>query len=106
MAANCPTCIQFAKRQPKEPLQPHSVPSFPWQKLATDLFGYQGAQYLLVTDYYSTEYRIIRKLISTTSAAVINHLKSVSAENGILETLIFDNGPLYSSQEFAIFCKQ
>ena len=29
MTANCPTCMQFSKRQPKEPLHPHSVPSFP-----------------------------------------------------------------------------
>ena len=41
--------------------------------LATDLFDYQGTQYLLVTDYYS-KYTIVRKLNSTISAAVINHL--------------------------------
>ena len=99
MTANCPTCMQFPKRQPKEPLHPYSVPSFPRQKLATDLFYDQGAQYLLVTDYYS-KYPIVRKLNSTTSVAVINHLKSIFAENGIPETLISDNGPQFSSQEF------
>ena len=97
--------MQFSKSQPKEPLPPYSVPSFPWQKLATDFFDYQGAQYLLVTDYYS-KYPIVRKLNSTTSAAVINHLESIFAENGIPETLISDNGLQYSSQEFAAFCKQ
>ena len=97
--------MQFSKRQPKEPLHPHSVPSFPWQKLATDLFDYQGAQYLLVTDYYS-KYPIVRKLNSITSAAIVNNLKSILAENGIPETLMSDNGLQYSSQEFAAFCKQ
>ena len=105
MTDNCPTCMQFSKRQSKEPLHPHSVPSFPWQKLGTDLFDYQGAQYLLVTDYYS-KYPVVRKLNSATSAAVINHLKSIFAEHGIPETLVSDNGPQYSSQEFAAFCKQ
>ena len=100
-----PTCMQFSKRQPKEPLHPQSVPSIPWQKLATDLFDYQGAQYLLVTDYYSKS-PIVRKLNSTTSAAVINHIKSIFAKNGMPETLISDNGPQYSSQEFVAFCKQ
>ena len=85
MTANCPTCMQFSQRQPKEPLHPPSVPSFPWQKLATDLFDYKGAQYLLVTDYYS-KYPIVRKVNSTITAAVINHLKSIFAENGIPET--------------------
>ena len=70
-----------------------------------NLFDYQGAQYLLVTDYYN-KYPIVRKLNSTTSAAVINHLKSIFTENGIPETLISDNSPQYSSQEFAAFCKQ
>ena len=50
MTANCPTCIQFLKNQQKELLHPHNVPSFPWQKVATDLFDYQGGQYLLITD--------------------------------------------------------
>ena len=51
LTANCATCIQFSKQQPKEALCPHSVPSFPWQKLGCYLFDYQGAQYLLVADY-------------------------------------------------------
>ena len=103
LTANCATCIQFSKQQPKEALCPHSVPSFPWQKLGCDLFDYQGAQYLLVADYYS-KYPILRKLNSTTSAAIINHLKSIFAEHGIPESLVTDNGPQYSSREFAAFC--
>ena len=50
MTANCPTCIQFLKNQQKELLHPHNLPSFPRQKVATDLFDYQGGQYLLITD--------------------------------------------------------
>ena len=71
----------------------------------TNLFDYQGAQFLLVTDYYN-KYPIVRKLKSTTSAAVINNLKSIFAENGIPETLMSDNSPQYSSQELTAFCKQ
>jgi len=78
---------------------------FPWKKPATDLFDHQGGQYSLIKDYCS-KYPIIRKLTSTTSAAVINHLKSVFAENVIPETLVSYNGPQYSSQEFAAFFKQ
>ena len=105
MTTNFPTCTQFSERQPKEPLHPHNVPSVPWQKVATGLFDYQGAQYLLITDYYS-KFPMVRKLNSTTSAAVISHLNSVFAENGIPKTLVSDNGPQYSSQEFAPFWKQ
>jgi len=105
MTENCPTCARFSKQQPKETLHPHNVPSYPWQRLGCDLFDYGGAQYLLVADYYS-KYPIVRKLSSTTSAAIINHLKSIFAEHGIPESLVSDNGPQYSSKEFAAFCDQ
>ena len=105
MTAKCPTRMQFSKCQSKGLLHPHNVPSFPRQQLGTDLFDYQGTQYLLVTDYYS-KYPIVRKLNSSTSAAVINHLKSVFAEHGIAETPVSDNGLQYSSPQFAAFCKQ
>ena len=103
MTENCPTCAQFSKQQPKETLHPHNVPSYPWQRLRCDLFDYGGAQYLIVTDYYS-KYPIIRKLNSTTSAAIINHLKLINAEHGIPESLVSDNAPQYCSKEFAAFC--
>ena len=103
LTANCATCIQFSKQQPKEALCPHSVPSFPWQKLGCDLLDYQGAQYLLVADYYN-KYPILRKLNPTTSAAIINHLKAIFAEHVIPESLVTDNGPQYSSPEFTAFC--
>ena len=103
LTANYATCIQISKQQPKETLCPHNVPRFPWQKLGCDLFDYQGAQYLLVTDYNS-KYPILRKLNSTTSSAIINHLQSILAEHGMLESLVTDNGLQYSSREFAAFC--
>ena len=53
----------------------------------------------MLADYYS-KFPIVRKLSSTTSVAVINHLKSVFAEYGITEAIITDNGPQYDSKEF------
>ena len=38
-----------------------------------------------------------------TSAAIVNRLKSIFAEHGIPESLVTDNGPQYSSREFAAF---
>ena len=43
------------------------------------------------------------QLTSTTSAAVIRTLKSVFSRHGIPETVRSDNGPQYSSKEFAQF---
>ena len=43
------------------------------------------------------------QLLTTTSAAVITSLKRVFSRHGIPETVRNDNGPQYSSQEFAEF---
>ena len=40
--------------QPREPLVPHEIPSRPWQKVGTDLFLFNGRQYLFTVDYYSS----------------------------------------------------
>ena len=67
-------------------MHPHNVPCFPWQKFPTDLFNYQGGQYLLIPDFYS-KYPIIESLPQSHT----------------------DNRPQSthcSSQESAAFCKQ
>ena len=78
------------------------LPDYPWQKAGTDLFVLKGATYLLVVDYYSRFPEVIQ-LKSTTSQSVIDALKAVFARYGIPETLVSDNGPQYSSTEFAEF---
>ena len=47
MVTNCSVCADFAKKQPTEPLRSTVPPSFPWQKIGTDLFEFHGEHYLL-----------------------------------------------------------
>ena len=81
------------------------MPILPWQKVGSDLFEWQQANYLLVVDYYSRFIEIAR-LNRTTTAEVVTHLKSIFARHGIPETLVSDNGPQYSSQEFSEFARE
>jgi len=53
-------------------------------------------------DYFS-HYPEVIQLTSITSSTVITALKSMFARHGIPETVHSDNGPQYSSQEFAEF---
>ena len=100
----CPICCQY--RLPgTEPLIPTEMPSQPWQKVAADLFEWRKSQYLLVVDYYS-RFIEISKLSATSSPQVITHLKSIFARHGILQTVLSDNGPQYSSDQFAMFSQQ
>lgn len=100
MVKQCVVCAKRAKTVP-EPLIPSEFPERPWQKVATDLYEQNGT-YLLVVDYFS-RYIEVAKLSSTTSPAVINHMKSIFARHGIPQTVVSDNGPQYSSKDFREF---
>ncbi|KAK3752133.1 hypothetical protein RRG08_042946 [Elysia crispata] len=45
---SCHVCQRHRNAQQKEPLQPHDIPNEPWIKLATDLFHFDGKDFLLV----------------------------------------------------------
>ena len=57
-----------------------------------------------MVDYFS-RYPEVVQLRSTTSGAVISHLKSVFARHGIPEVVRSDNGPQYASKEFSEFAQ-
>ena len=97
----CPECVKTA-RQRKEPLITTPLPDWPWKTIGTDLFELEIKHYLLVVDYFSRFPEVIL-LKSTTSTAVITALKSIFSRYGIPEEVRSDNGPQYSSMEFAKF---
>ena len=99
---NCTTCQAHRRKQQKQQILQPEPPCYPWQILSSDLFEFKGNQYLLISDKYS-KFLIVRKLTSTTSCAIINHLKSNFALHNIPERLTTDNGPQYASEEFRDF---
>jgi len=99
----CPECARESKPN-KEPLIPTPLSEHPWQQVATDLFALNGSDYLIVVDYFS-RYPEVIQLRSTTSQSVVNALKSMFARHGIPETLRSDNGPQFTSREFADFAE-
>lgn len=58
MVLMCNTCLEKRNANPKEPLKPHEVPKRPWQVLATDLFSWDGQDFVTVADYYSRYFEI------------------------------------------------
>ena len=102
IVTNCSTCQELRSGNPREPMLPHEIPQYPWQIVATDLFLWNDVNYIVVVDYYS-RYWEIASLRSTTSTAVIEKLKQIFSRHGIPETVKSDNGPQYSSAEFATF---
>ena len=81
---------------------PSDVPQRPWQTVGSDLFELNGSNYLLVVDYLSA-FVEIATLNNTSSATIVNNLKSIFARHGIPEIVVTENGPQYSSQTFTAF---
>jgi hypothetical protein len=52
--SRCSTCQEYQNHPQRKPLLPHCIPSRPWQMVGSvDLFWWNGANYLLIVDYYS-----------------------------------------------------
>ena len=104
LVQKCAVCNDFQARQQKEPLMTHKIPDTPWSKVGQDLFTLENETYLVTVDYYS-DYFELDLLHDTTAESVINATKAHFARHGIAD-MITDNGPQYSSTQFAAFARE
>ena len=89
----------------KEPLMPHTLPTRPWQYIASDLFEINGKQYLLTVDRY-TKYPLVDYMPNPVSShAVTEKMKSYCAIFGRPDEIMTDSGPQYSGKQFKEFTK-
>ena len=98
---HCPEC-QKNTAPHREPLMPSKLPSYPWEKVGTDLFEIDKTTYLIVVDYFS-RFIEVQKLSNTTASGVITALKAIFARHGIPSIMISDNGPQYNCKEMREF---
>ena len=70
------------------------IPLHAWTKLATNIFHFEGASYLLIVDYTS-RFLAVYKLSSMIGQHVTTHCKQIFSEYDWPETLISDNGQCY-----------
>ena len=92
---NCELCLKYSHSKCKpEPsiCLGQEVPLHLWSKLATALFHFEGASYLLIVDYTS-RLPVVHKLSSMAGQHVANQCKLMFSEYGWPETLISHNGP-------------
>ena len=102
LVLNCQLCLKHsqAKRRPKPtPSFGQEIPAVPWTKLASDIFHFQNDSYLLIVDFTS-RFPVVRKLTSMTAKHVASHFSQVFSEYGWPDTLLTDNGPCYTAQDF------
>ncbi|CAG2251607.1 unnamed protein product [Mytilus edulis] len=102
MTELCEICQESKPKNQREPLIQHSDGQSPWAKIGMDLFEIKGRPYLVVIDYFSN-FTEVDYLSKTTSSQVITILKKQFARFGIPKTIVSDNGPQFSSDEFRQF---
>ena len=76
--------------------------NFPMYRIGTDLFEFNGKQFLVMVDHYSS-YPWVRRLRNIFSASCIAAMKSVFSEFGYPQHIHSNSGRQYSSQEFNSF---
>ena len=80
------------------------TPNRPWQRVASDLFEFEGKTYLVTSDYYSDFFELDH-LRSPSFVGVIRKLKAHFARHGIPEQLVTDNGSQFTSRDFLKFSR-
>ena len=106
MITSCTTCQRFQAKQCDTPLEKHPRPDHPWSVVASDLFDFDGGQYMVMADMYSKMFFVQKMPPSgATTAAVVSKMKEIFAEHGIPDVLRSDNGPQYASAAFQEFTR-
>ena len=97
----CVVCNRYTSTNHKEPLLPHPVPQYRWEKVGVDYFTLGGKDLLLIVDYYSKHTEVVW-MNSKTAWATIAKLKMIFARHGIPRVVIADNMP-FNSRELKTF---
>ena len=106
VAKACDQCQQHKHAPPKAPLHPWTWPAKPWQRIHIDFAGpFQGTSFLVVVDAHS-KWPEVFQMASTSTTKTITYLRQLFATHGIPEQLVSDNGPQFTSEEFAKFMKR
>ena len=90
MVKACETCLTNRSQQRREPLIPSEIADYPFQMVGTDLFYWNGQDFLLTVDYYS-RYWEIERLYETQSVNIIKKLKMMFSRHGIPQMVRSDN---------------
>ena len=88
------------------PLHPWEWPHKPWLRIHADYAGpFQGRMLLILVDAHS-KWMDIHITSSATSAVTIEKMRSSFATLGLPEIMVTDNGPAFTSMEFAQFMQR
>ena len=104
VVSSCQVCQSMRADPPTASVHPWTFPSKPWSRLHADFAGpVSGKMYFVLVDAYS-KYPEVIQMRSTTAEATVRVLREIFSRHGLCEILVTDNGPQFTSNEFADFC--
>ena len=100
MMKDCELCNRYQHAQPKLPaaVQP-DLPTRPQEKLGSDIFQLNSANYLIIVHCYS-RFPVIRPLNDISASTISSHFTSVFADYGLPSLLTADFGNQFVSERF------
>ena len=105
VSASCDTCLEHRSMPPKAELHPWEWPKAPWHRIHVDHAGPMDGNYFLVIVDAHSKWTDIYKTKGTTSTETIRLLQHSFSRFGLPVSLVSDNGPCFTSAEFAEFTK-
>ena len=102
---NCKVCQEACHKPPSATLHPWDWPQKPWQKVHADYAGpFLGRMFLILVDA-NTKWVDIHVVNSSSAEVIIKKMRATFAKLGLPKILVTDNGPQFTSAQFAQFTK-
>ncbi|XP_035890488.1 uncharacterized protein K02A2.6-like [Anopheles stephensi] len=106
LAKSCHECAQTASAPPKFNKHHWEYPSNAWERVHIDYAGpVADAMLLIIVDAYS-KWVEVKITHSTTTEATIKILDDIFASYGAPVTVVTDNGPQFTSEDFSNFLQR
>ena len=103
---SCDQCQSCRKSPARAPLHPWEWLERPWARVHADCAGpFMGKMFLLLIDAHS-KWMEDHIVASATSASTMEKMRVTFATHGLPETLVSDNGSVFTSAEFREFLKR
>ena len=100
---NCSSCQITGPSPPVAQLHPWEWLSQPWSRLHIDFAGpFMGHMYLITVDSHS-KWLDVQIMQSISTSKTVEKLRFVFATHGLPRTIVSDNGPSFTSDEFKKF---
>ncbi|XP_063379466.1 uncharacterized protein K02A2.6-like [Cydia fagiglandana] len=99
---SCRVCAETADAPPRVAIVPWTTSKTAFDRIHIDFLSYNAKTYLIVVDSYSKWIEVF-PMTTTTAEATTDKLRELFARFGIPSKLVSDNGPPFSSEQFANF---